>query len=336
MVETVVPEFEGRREPAAERLLNTPFDEVARPILSGHENSPTQELELPQAILDHNPFLENENTDASGEVWTPEAGSELRADENIHDTEAPSSPHYPTVEVDFDDVSEDYSSPAESEPLPMPVQHFENYQSVETETSVSENYAELIHEPVVHEVSASAYMAEPEQVTETSDSVESLLTDSSWNENAPTYINEPDQTGTWVINPSMAIPESEPDIDPGRTILVVDDSPVVRKLIAGKLQESGYNVLSAASGVEALALIASATPDLVLLDIAMPKMDGYQVCENIRRNAATKSVPVVLISGKDGYYDENRAQMAGTSSYISKPFGPETLMKALETYLPTA
>jgi twitching motility two-component system response regulator PilG len=134
----------------------------------------------------------------------------------------------------------------------------------------------------------------------------------------------------------MPLPENEPDTDPGKTILVVDDSPVVRNLIAGKLQESGYNVLSAANGAEALAVISNATPDLVLLDIAMPKMDGYQVCENIRKNGATKNIPVVLISGKDGYYDENRAQMAGTSSYISKPFGPETLMKALETYLPSA
>jgi len=335
MIETVVPDFEEKREPAAERILNTPFDEVAKPILSGHENSPTQELELPQEILDHNPFLEKENTNVSGEVWTPEAGEEMRADEDIHDTEAPVSHDYPTVEVDFDDVADVYSAPAEAEPTPMPVQQFENYQSVETETCWSENYAEL-NEPIVHEVSASAYIEEPEQVVKTSDAMENLLTGSSWNESSENYINEPDQTGTWIIDESMAIPESEPDIDPGRTILVVDDSPVVRKLIAGKLQESGYNVLSAANGAEALALISNATPDLVLLDIAMPKMDGYQVCENIRRNTATRNIPVVLISGKDGYYDENRAQLAGTSSYISKPFGPETLMKALETYLPSA
>jgi CheY-like chemotaxis protein len=117
-------------------------------------------------------------------------------------------------------------------------------------------------------------------------------------------------------------------------ILVVDDSPVVRKLISSKLEESGYQVILAGSGSEALAAIASKRPDLVLLDVAMPKMDGYQVCERIRKNKSTRNVPVIMISGKDGYFDEERGQKAGTSSFISKPFGPETLMRTLETHLP--
>jgi len=337
MVETVVPNIEDhaedKREPAAERFLNTPFDEVAKPMLAEHENSPTQELELPQAILDHNPFLGNADSNVSGEVWMSDPNAEMRPDQSIHDTEAPANPFYPTVEVDFDDVSDDQVTVGEADTIPMPVQQFENFQSKEAQTSWSESYAIRV-EPEVQEVSASTYMEESAEKVDLTDASESVLTDSSWNERSHNYINEPDQTGTWVINDSMPLPENEPDTDPGKTILVVDDSPVVRKLIAGKLQESGYNVLSASSGAEALAVISNATPDLVLLDIAMPKMDGYQVCENIRKNVATKNIPVVLISGKDGYYDENRAQTAGTSSYISKPFGPETLMKALETYLP--
>jgi twitching motility two-component system response regulator PilG len=339
MVETVVPNIEDhaeeRREPAAERFLNTPFDEVAKPMFSEHENSPTQELELPQAILDHNPFVENASPLVSDEVWTPETDADMQPDQGIHDTEAPASPFYPTIEVDFDDASDDYASADVPETISMPVQQFENFQSNEAQTSWTESYATQV-EPEVREVSASAYMEVSADTEEFTDASEPVLTGSSWNDEPDNYINEPDQTGTWVINDSMPLPENEPDTDPGKTILVVDDSPVVRNLIAGKLQESGYNVLSAANGAEALAVISNATPDLVLLDIAMPKMDGYQVCENIRKNGATKDIPVVLISGKDGYYDENRAQMAGTSSYISKPFGPETLMKALETYLPSA
>jgi twitching motility two-component system response regulator PilG len=339
MVETVVPNIEDhaeeRREPAAERFLNTPFDEVAKPMFSEHENSPTQELELPQAILDHNPFVENASPLVSDEVWTPETDADMQPDQGIHDTEAPASPFYPTIEVDFDDASDDYASADEPETISMPVQQFETFQSNEAQTSWTESYATQV-EPEVREVSASAYMEVSADTEEFTDASEPVLTGSSWNDEPDNYINEPDQTGTWVINDSMPLPENEPDTDPGKTILVVDDSPVVRNLIAGKLQESGYNVLSAANGAEALAVISNATPDLVLLDIAMPKMDGYQVCENIRKNGATKNIPVVLISGKDGYYDENRAQMAGTSSYISKPFGPETLMKALETYLPSA
>lgn len=119
----------------------------------------------------------------------------------------------------------------------------------------------------------------------------------------------------------------------GKTILVVDDSATVRKLISSKLEKSGHQVICAVDGVEAMATIETMVPDLVLLDIAMPRMDGYQVCKLIRANDAAKDVPVVMISGKDGFFDKVRGRMAGTTGYITKPFGPETLMKALETYL---
>jgi len=119
----------------------------------------------------------------------------------------------------------------------------------------------------------------------------------------------------------------------GRTILVVDDSATVRKLISGKLEKSGHTVVCAEDGVDALASIRAQLPDLVLLDITMPRMDGYEVCRQIRSNPDSKDIPVVMISGKDGFFDKVRGRMAGTTAYITKPFGPETLMKALETYL---
>lgn len=119
----------------------------------------------------------------------------------------------------------------------------------------------------------------------------------------------------------------------GKTILVVDDSPTVRKLISGKLEKSGHNVICAVDGVEALERIAEGRPDLVLLDITMPRMDGYEVCKQIRQDPEARDLPVVMISGKDGFFDKVRGRMAGTTGYVTKPFGPETLMKALETYL---
>jgi twitching motility two-component system response regulator PilG len=119
----------------------------------------------------------------------------------------------------------------------------------------------------------------------------------------------------------------------GKTILVVDDSATVRKLISGKLEKSGHNVVTACDGVEALERISEQVPDLVLLDITMPRMDGYEVCKQIRSSEAASHVPVVMISGKDGFFDKVRGRMAGTTGYVTKPFGPETLMKALETYL---
>ena len=119
----------------------------------------------------------------------------------------------------------------------------------------------------------------------------------------------------------------------GKTILVVDDSATVRKLISGKLEKSGHHVVCAEDGVEALERLEASLPDLILLDIAMPKMDGYEVCKQIRSNPAAKDLPIVMISGKDGFFDKVRGRMAGTTGYVTKPFGPETLMKALETYL---
>ena len=116
------------------------------------------------------------------------------------------------------------------------------------------------------------------------------------------------------------------------TILVADDSATVRKLISGKLEKCGHTVVCAVDGVEALEKLEEIAPDLILLDINMPRMDGYQTCKLIRGNELTKDVPIVMISGKDGFFDKVRGRMAGTTGYITKPFGPETLMKTVETY----
>jgi len=118
-----------------------------------------------------------------------------------------------------------------------------------------------------------------------------------------------------------------------KTILIVDDSPTIRKLISLKLQKCGHETICAVDGVDALEKINEVVPDLVLLDITMPRMDGYQTCKQIRGNDATKDVPVVMISGKDGFFDKVRGKMAGTTNYITKPFGPETLMRTVNEYL---
>ena len=128
--------------------------------------------------------------------------------------------------------------------------------------------------------------------------------------------------------------EASSDSKPkGCSILVVDDSATVRKLISNKLEKHGHTVICASDGVEAMEAIDNFTPELVLLDITMPRMDGYQVCKMIRSHETAKEVPVVMISGKDGFFDKVRGKMSGCTGYITKPFGPETLMKALDTYL---
>ncbi|HXF43436.1 MAG TPA: response regulator [Pyrinomonadaceae bacterium] len=118
-----------------------------------------------------------------------------------------------------------------------------------------------------------------------------------------------------------------------KKILVIDDSATVRKLIAGKLEKCGHEVFTASDGIEALEMLKTISPDLILLDITMPRMDGYQVCKVMRGMESLVDVPIVMISGKDGFFDKVRGRMAGSTGYITKPFGPETLMKAVEMYL---
>jgi twitching motility two-component system response regulator PilG len=137
---------------------------------------------------------------------------------------------------------------------------------------------------------------------------------------------------------SVAEPVVDPEpvaVDDRPKILVVENNPTARKLMAGKLENTGYNVICAESGREAIQLAKSAQPAMVLADIAMPGMDGYAICRMLR-DSDFHDLPVVLISGKDGYYEEELGQAAGASGFITKPFGPETLMKTIENFLAAA
>jgi twitching motility two-component system response regulator PilG len=118
-----------------------------------------------------------------------------------------------------------------------------------------------------------------------------------------------------------------------RLILAVDDSTTVRKIVAVTLERYGYRVLTAMDGMQALAKLDEQRPDLILLDITMPRMDGYQVCKTIKQNAYTKPIPVVMLSGKDGFFDKVKGKLAGATDYLTKPFQEEALVKAVEKHL---
>jgi len=120
--------------------------------------------------------------------------------------------------------------------------------------------------------------------------------------------------------------------DTGKVVMVVDDSPTVRKLVSLKLEKFGHSVISAVDGMDALAKMSEETPDLILLDITMPRLDGYQLCKLIKGNESTKHVPVVMLSGKDGFFDKIRGRMAGASTYLTKPFEPEVLLQTVNDY----
>jgi twitching motility two-component system response regulator PilG len=120
------------------------------------------------------------------------------------------------------------------------------------------------------------------------------------------------------------------------TILTVDDSPTIRKLVSMTMEGQGYRVVAAADGIEALAILKDESPDLILCDVAMPKLDGYQLCNIIKSSTDTKHIPVVMLSGKDGLFDKVRGKMSGCSSYITKPFEPDLLISEVRKHVKPA
>jgi twitching motility two-component system response regulator PilG len=116
------------------------------------------------------------------------------------------------------------------------------------------------------------------------------------------------------------------------TILVVDDSPTICKLVSLTLEKYGHQVVCANNGLDALGKLKEVVPDLILSDITMPHMDGYQLCKMIRSNVVTKGVPIIMLSGKDGIFDKLRGRMVGATAYITKPFEIESLLQLIEMH----
>jgi twitching motility two-component system response regulator PilG len=120
-----------------------------------------------------------------------------------------------------------------------------------------------------------------------------------------------------------------------RTVLVVDDSPTVRQAVSQILERGGCRVHTAAGGYEAIdSLRDKGVPDLIFLDVAMPGLDGYQLCKLLRHNADTAQVPIVMLSGKDGFFSKVRGRLSGSTEYLTKPFEAEGLLRIVDKYCP--
>ena len=117
-------------------------------------------------------------------------------------------------------------------------------------------------------------------------------------------------------------------------VLAVDDSPTIRKIVELTLRRANYRVKAVASGLEALAALAEEPPALIVLDVMMPRMDGYQVCSLIKRRSGYEHIPVLMLTGKDSLFDKVRGRMVGCSAYITKPFEPNELLTAVKRYAP--
>lgn len=115
-----------------------------------------------------------------------------------------------------------------------------------------------------------------------------------------------------------------------KRILIADDDPVILRLIQVNLELEGYEVITAANGIEAVKEATAQIPDLVILDIMMPRLDGYQACEQLKANDATKDIPVVFLSAKAQQGDIEKGKTYGVAEYLTKPFDPSELLEVVE------
>lgn len=115
--------------------------------------------------------------------------------------------------------------------------------------------------------------------------------------------------------------------------MVIDDSQTIRRTAETLLSKEGFTVVTAQDGFEALAKIADHHPDLVFIDIMMPRLDGYQACALIKANPRYASTPVIMLSSKDGLFDRARGRIVGSDEYLTKPFTRDELLGAVKTHL---
>ena len=122
----------------------------------------------------------------------------------------------------------------------------------------------------------------------------------------------------------MSIPSS------GLKVLVIDDSNTIRRSAEIFLKQGGHDVLLADDGFDALSKVNDYEPDLIFCDILMPRLDGYQTCAIIKRNARYSGVPIVMLSSRDGVFDKARGRMVGSQEYLTKPFTKDQLLQTVQ------
>ena len=117
----------------------------------------------------------------------------------------------------------------------------------------------------------------------------------------------------------------------GVKVMVIDDSKTIRRSAENLLARAGCDVVTAVDGFDALAKIADTHPEIIFVDIMMPRLDGYQTCALIKNNSEFKTTPVVMLSSKDGLFDKAKGRIVGSDRYITKPFSKEELLGTIRT-----
>ncbi len=116
-------------------------------------------------------------------------------------------------------------------------------------------------------------------------------------------------------------------------VMVIDDSKTIRRSAETLLKKAGCEVVTAIDGFEALAMITVHKPDIIFVDIMMPRLDGYQTCALIKNNQSFKATPVIMLSSKDSIFDRARGRIVGSDKYLTKPFSKEDLINAINTHV---
>ena len=119
----------------------------------------------------------------------------------------------------------------------------------------------------------------------------------------------------------------------GVRVMVIDDSNTIRRSAEIFLMQAGCQVILAENGFDALAKIADHQPDLIFVDIMMPRLDGYQTCALIKNNQMFKGTPVIMLSSKDGLFDKARGRIVGSDQYLTKPFTRDELLAAIRNFV---
>ena len=119
----------------------------------------------------------------------------------------------------------------------------------------------------------------------------------------------------------------------GLKILVVDDSKTIRRTAETLLTKEGCQVFTAIDGFDALSKIADHQPDLIFVDIMMPRLDGYETCSLIKHNKVFRETPVIMLSSKDGLFDRARGRIVGSEQYLTKPFTKDELLGAISNQI---
>ncbi len=119
-------------------------------------------------------------------------------------------------------------------------------------------------------------------------------------------------------------------------VMIIDDSNTIRRTTEALLSKAGYEVLVAADGFEAMSMITDHRPDIIFVDIMMPRLDGYQTCSLIKHNRQFRNTPVIMLSSKDGLFDRARGRIAGSEEHVNKPFTQHDLIQVINKHVPRA